>query len=771
MRGIKLGLVKRWRILPGMAVALLVPALTVFAQGTDPNARKPPLEVANYDWQKDAHARGLTDEQMITLHKQSFVVTGTTCRQAFIPYLDGEQLFVTSDAIANTYSVLLEDSVRLLESTNARRLNTFLIEAWKETPFFQKRFTGDPALLQTAYDRARMMMGVALELSSGQKVDASPDIQKAIDDEAQRIIAATGQSKPAWLGPPDPGFVAIDYTRFKPRGLYNGRPALERYFRATAWLQAIPFRFSKNEELAAWLMLYEGLDDFSNKPLFNAEQEIYSPFTGSMKSALVTLVGEPDDVDLFGSSHFGVTQDGWNAQFFIDLRQQWSHYGPGEDDGKEHLPAINDQIAVASKDNKPERTFRILSAYRLPDAAMFTDTETLHTGAFPSGREVAAALGSPTARSFYGSDNAALLALIDKDKNAFTERTLYNDYLNAVAMLFEPVDASAPDLFHSSAWQEKSLQTFLGGWAQDRHAWLLQAKQNVEMLGAAEVVPSGFVEPVPDFFNRMAQLSMKSLKIFQDAGAYDNGIQEVVQNYRDTAAALHRYAAARKIDPKARPTGADAEVLMNNEGLLISFSDPTTGKPPLSEDEQAAKLEQMATQLETQGPGNDPSLKMQIEFRRSQAEKKWQDLASLCLRLEELANKQLHQRPLSDADNQFYYDFGRTLASLMGYDSNEFNDVHDDAPRIADIYSAPKTAQVMEIGIGRPLVMYLLYPYDGKLILTHGAVLPYYEFASEERLNDQSWADLLKTPTAPAPPEWLRDVTAKPIPEVKSAER
>lgn len=762
---------KRWRIIFDLAIALFVPALTVVAQSTGPNTRKPPLEMANYDWKKDAHARGLTDEQMVTLHKQGFVVTGNTCRQAFIPYLDGEQLFVTSDAIANSYSVLLEESVRLLESVNARRLNTFLIEAWKETPSFQKRFTGDPSLLQAAYHRVQMTMGVALELSSGQKVDALPDLQKAIDDEAQRVIAATGMSKPEWLGPPDAGFEAIDYTRFKPRGLYTGRPALERYFRATAWLQAIPFRFSKDEEFAAWLMLYEGLDDFDNKPLYNAEQEICMKGPGaadSMKSALRMLVGEPDDADLFDSSHFGVSNDGWDAKGFEDLRQQWAKHGPGAEDGIVHISQINDQIAIASKDGKPERTFRILSAYRLPDAAMFTDTEQIHAGAFPSGREVAAALGSPTARTFYGSGDAKLLAQIDKDKDAFAEGTLYNDYLNALATLFEPVDASAPDLFHSSAWEEKSLQTFLGGWAQDRHVWLLQAKQNVIMLGMAEVVPSGFVEPVPDFFNRMAQLSLKSLQIFQDAGAYQSGIEEVVQNYRDTAAALRRYAAALKIDPKSRPTGADAEVLMNNEGLLMPFAADTSGKPH-SEDEQAVKLEQMATQLETQGPGNDPNLKMQIEFKGSQAEKKWQNFASLCLKLEELANKQLHHLPLSDADNQFYDDFGRTLASFMGYDSNEFNDVHDDAPRIADIYSNPQTGQVMEVGIGRPLLLYLLYPYGGKLILTHGAVLPYYEFASGGRLNDQSWADLLKTPTAPAPPEWLRDVTSKPIPEIKSA--
>jgi hypothetical protein len=717
--------------------------------------------MTNYDWQKDAHATGLTDEQMVTLHKQGFVVTGSTCRQAFIPYLNGEQLFVTSDAIANTYSVLLEESVRLLETTNARRLNTFLIEAWKVTPSFQKRFTGDPVLLQAAYNRVRMVMGVALELSSGQKVDAAPDMQKAIDDEAQRVIAATGQSKSEWLGPPDDGFEAIDYTRFKPRGIYNGRPALERYFRATAWLQAIPFRFSKDEEFAAWLMLYEGLDDYDNKPLYNSQQEICLNGPGeanSMKSALMMLVGEPDDTDLFGSGHEGVTNDGWDAKGFDDLRQQWAKRGPGAEDGTVHLSQINDQIAMASKDGKPERTFRILSAYRLPDAAMFTGTERIHTGAFPSGREVAAALGSPTARAFYSSDNAKLLAQIDKDKNAFAEGTLYDDFLNALATVFEPVDASAPDLFHSSAWQEKSLQTFLGGWAQDRHAWLLQAKQNVIMLGMGETVPSGFVEPVPDFFNRMAQLSLKSRQTFHDAGAFDNGIQEVVQELRDGAVAYRRYLAAKAKDSKVKPTGSDMEVMETSTEFLF-HADGSSG---LSDDAMPGEMEKLADKLANPGADLSTGERQALNFGGDQAEEKWTQFATLCLKIEELANKQLHHRPLSDADNGFYYDFGRTLASFMGYDSNEFNDVHDDAPRIADIYSNPQTGQVMEVGIGRPLVMYLLYPYNGKLILTHGAVLPYYEFASGERLDDESWADLLKTPTAPAPPDWLKNVTSKP---------
>ena len=53
--------------------------------------------------------------------------------------------------------------------------------------------------------------------------------------------------------------MAIDYTRFAPRGFYLRLPVLQRYFRSVAWLQAIPFRVAKEEELLAALMTANAL--------------------------------------------------------------------------------------------------------------------------------------------------------------------------------------------------------------------------------------------------------------------------------------------------------------------------------------------------------------------------------------------------------------------------------------------------------------------------------------------------------------------------------
>jgi hypothetical protein len=48
-----------------------------------------------------------------------------------------------------------------------------------------------------------------------------------------------------------------------------------------------------------------------------------------------------------------------------------------------------------------------------------------------------------------------------------------------------------------------------------------------------------------------------------------------------------------------------------------------------------------------------------------------------------------------------------------------------------------------EVGVARPRTLYLLYPHEGRDVLTQGAVLPYREFNSKERLTDAEWTALL----------------------------
>jgi hypothetical protein len=88
----------------------------------------------------------------------------------------------------------------------------------------------------------------------------------------------------------------------------------------------------------------------------------------------------------------------------------------------------------------------------------------------------------------------------------------------------------------------------------------------------------------------------------------------------------------------------------------------------------------------------------------------------------------------------------------MLYGGNSYEHPLDDAPRIADVYNNPQTHQWLEVGIGRPCSIYILYPYHGSEVLCQGAILPYYEFPHDKPLTDTAWKSLLDSKSPPA--EW-----------------
>src|SRR5262249_6650428 len=151
---------------------------------------------------------------------------------------------------------LFEESVYRMEQAHARKLPELLESLWKDLDKASKAFKGDDKLLKAARRRAEVFLGTARHLLDAKALPEDADLRKLVEEEAQRIVAARDPPKPAWLGKPDPGFLALDYSRFRPRGFYTKSPVLQRYFRAVSWLQAIPFRLDNDEELAAFFLMH-----------------------------------------------------------------------------------------------------------------------------------------------------------------------------------------------------------------------------------------------------------------------------------------------------------------------------------------------------------------------------------------------------------------------------------------------------------------------------------------------------------------------------------
>jgi hypothetical protein len=717
------------RTLP-LLLALLLPAT---ARCAGPHA-------AMLDWAIAAKAHGLKDDDIARLARNRFIVGPTSAKQVFSFYIGGRlPRFITSDSILNAYHVLFEETVFRLEAAQAARLPGLLRDLWAGLKKVGLRLDGKPELAASARRRARLVIGIALELLGETAARDDKALAPLIQEEARRVIAGKGTGKPKWLGPPDAGFMALDYSRHTPRGFYTRTEKLKKHFRAVAWLQSIPFRAGKDEELLSALVL--GAAVKGNEGLSDRVWDFCHAYR--------KLLGTGDDWDLV---------EMWYAVPSKAARTE--HDGPRIDlkgdglgkirdalvkDAAKGRPAINDQIAFIPDDPRQaaEVGFRVLSAHRLPDAVLFARTTDPRNfdRAFPDGLEVCALLGS----SFAKKRLPTKVARAAQDgQPLFAGKSLYNDYLRCLSTLFDPPEKDAPALFHSEAWAAKSCQTALAGWAQMRHTWALQAKMN-ERYYSQTRDPMGFVEPVPELYARLGDLARRIERLFDERASREATLRSVAEQ-------LRVYSKFRNNDEK-KPSSKEEALSYYSAWTFLSDLD----------DILPADLDKLADQLERGELPADENLRKSLLRVGTDVKSRWSRLARICDRLEMLSHKQLRQADFNARDRNFLEGYGKELAYLMFYESNSYVRPIDDAPRVIDVFSNPtRRAAYLEVGIGRPRELLILYPWKGRDRLCVGGVLPYHEFTHGERLDDAGWKRLLHSKDAPRPPAWLRPILAGP---------
>ena len=761
-------LMRRFKmVILGMAIALGFQAVVV-AQEPE---QKLPDPARGYQWREAARKIGeLSTKEIEQLAGDKILVTNRAYRQIFTPYLGGDvPLFLTSDSLLNGYHVLYEESILRMEQTNARKLGRILTFIWRNLETADKAFTGKPKLVAAARARARLTIATAMQLLGEQPIPLEPSVAALVTEEVRRVESARGQQKPKWLGPPDPGFMALDYARYRPRGFYTKTPALQRYFRAVSWLQSIPFRVSKDEEFVAILMLGNCVADERLRDGSVQQQELREFF-----QAFEMFVGASDDWNLMGAAHVAQNEirvdDGLASEREYLLLQ-----ATGEGKG----PQINDQLAFAPDDpaQTAEASFRVIPAYRTPDAVLFqrtTDPRKFQR-AFPNGLEVCAALRSSYARSrLAGYENGRLLAQIDGCKALFSAGSLYCDYLRCLDALLATPEPGAPGFMSSKAWQIKSCQTALSGWAQLRHTWTLQAKQTVEYASVPPELPPGFVEPSPEFFARIAKLVEETEAALKRAGALTVDPRETATDLRDGIALLEKLDASRaKVAETFNKLSVQETTLWRKISALLRVMKKEDEADEKDFSNAIRKLRKLADDLERDPTPEELALAKVIRSWDIDLGDQWHTLEVLCRRLESLAHKQLRRVAYSDEENEFIRTYGEKLAAVMLYGGNSYCTPNDDAPRVVDVFFNPNVGGHLEVGVARPQALYVLYPVKGGEILCRGAVMPYYEFVHDARLTDVEWKSLLDSDKRPKPPDWITPILSSgglPAPRLETSE-
>lgn len=672
-------------------------------------------------------------------------------RQVFEAFGDPPSpIFVTSDGPIVAGYRLLEHTVMRMERWSFAKVPSGLAEVEAKLGETERELKLPAETAAAASRRARFVAAVG-RLLLGDEPEGLDHATLAQARECAALVEkAEGRSMPPGLGPPDAGWMGFDWRVFRPRGIYAGDERMERAFRATRWLQSVPFRLERDEEVAAFWLLREAEGRASG---FNPSPEWAE---GLMPTA--------DGYSRFRDAALNVDdENGFGPEQVAALRAELRKALAGRvNTDLLHETPRGDEARIAPWVPLPEDglIFRLLHPEGRPP---------LPGKGFPAGLAVAAALGSPLARE--GLPGAGDTPLTDGATWIAAAHRMR-------AALLDPAEPDAPALFSSPAWQRKSLRTALGSWALERNVWTLHSHEVVSYLGGPKQLP-GLVEPDPEVFARLAEMGRVVLAWAEDS---ELDGQAVRLAYADGIRAYVRHSVAQLLDPDGFPPPSELRFLrwLEEIGLLTQEERKAASPPPGGADRGVRKRWDKTE-------GGEPEGDVEAEIRAVRARldpvlaacerwyakmtdltvaldapvpveplaARWKRWVELCTRLELLAHKQLRQRPWSDGDEAFLKGYGVALGELMGYSYGSVQHPEDDAPRAAAVICDPLNDVMRVVGTGRPRELWVLYPYRGEKVLCRGVVLSYHELDAKEAPTDAEWKAMLDSEEPPPEPPWI----------------
>lgn len=331
----------------------------------------------------------------------------------------------------------------------------------------------------------------------------------------------------------------VDFSQFKPRGHYTSSSFLKQYFQAMMWLSRIDFRLctgtdASRKQLELCVMLVYLLRK-------SGEEKTLLDFN----RLLVTLIGETDSLD--AGSLLDIIGDD------IDLAN------PSKDDlDKIERALMNQPVGVQvidshiqHEDEEKPWSFAFVGQKFTLDAFVFCNVTFDHVfwknekvqRRRPSGLDVAfSVLGNDIATEEivrriksddtanrrdgkpYAHQLAALRQAIDELPEAYWGKSVYALWLNALRALSRVSTERTGKLFHSVAWGKRVMNAQLGSWSELKHDTVLYAKQSYGCMTLCEY-PEGIVEPVPEFFQRMAIMSETVKTLLAEAAIYNSPSQ------------------------------------------------------------------------------------------------------------------------------------------------------------------------------------------------------------------------------------------------------
>jgi hypothetical protein len=472
----------------------------------------------------------LSQAQVDRLARDGFAVSPGDDKEFFTLYeqarYNNVPIFVTSDSLLHVYHLLFDKVLRTAEVEHfiplLRDLNAAMLKRTDQI-YRELRDTEWEAPAR----RTVAFVGVASRLLDPE-VQVPAYTADLVEEQVALIEEASGIKPSPVLPTLEHG---EDYTQYKPRGHYTKSDALKAYFKSMMWYGRMTFRLKTMDpqagrtETRSALLLVHALrtTTVKGRPALESWANLYSP--------TVFFVGRSDDLTVL--QYVKVMRQIYGEEVSLDTLTDEELLDAFIDEANRLPPPRILGIVIGAWEDVEEETkgLRFMGQRFVPDAFIFRQLIFRNVGqptppnrrGLPNGLDIPAAMGSARAyqhldqmgETDYENYDAQLRKMRDWLSGLSVEEwteTLYNSWLYAFYPLLDVPGDGYPAFMTSTAWVDKQLNTVLGSFAELKHDTILYAKQAYAELGGGPpppppAPPRGYVEPVPEFYARLAALT------------------------------------------------------------------------------------------------------------------------------------------------------------------------------------------------------------------------------------------------------------------------
>ncbi len=480
---------------------------------------------------------------------KNFAEAYTTLKGSYIP------IFITTDSILHTYHIFFDDLLKSIEEDYLIGLSENMTLAMLEKSWEQ--FNNTEGAMKEAAEKNIAYFSIALKLI--QPNATIPDFVLDVVEQELALIANHSGFAQSSIFKYDE-----DYSQYKPRGHYTRSERLKRYFKEMMWYGRMMFRVKSDRATIQAILIADGMRNANHNGLASTYWDVIYEVTAY-------FVGPSDDLTYneYQSAIdeiYGTLSSNYNELTDTEKLNEF------KDKIKTLRPPMICSSWVWDYQNVTEETqgLRFMGQRFIPDSYMFQELVYNKIGkyygkgdpftlvitdfgpirGFPRGLDIFAVLGSQKALEILENESDTeyknyyeqLNKLEEEFSNLSEDNWTQNMYwgwlysLDPLNQNFSGIE-EVPIFMESEAWQYEKLNTALSSWAELRHDTILYAKQSYT-VNITGILPQpvfdekGYVEPVPEFYERLIDLTNNTIKGLSALSVLSSASERNLNNFK-----------------------------------------------------------------------------------------------------------------------------------------------------------------------------------------------------------------------------------------------